>query len=749
MKIENLLHADVTDIASRGWQEIWRTMDRIAVSEAAPAAARSLPLFDHLLPESRARLSRDRDGKPQDPAQAAFELFLRHGAEHFFTGPLDRDLPAFFEQRLPDAKARIVATGDALAARSFSLLGHRALFLDEPVDWHRDAVSGQRAPLVHWSRIDFLDAKRVGDSKVTWELNRHQWLVHLGQAYRLTGDERYADIFATSVQDWMKENPAGMGINWASSLEVAYRLISWCWALNLFRGSAALTPGLYAKMLGWLKAHAGHVERYLSHYFSPNTHLTGEALGLFYAGVLFPDLPRASRWRKLGMKILLQQLPRQVHEDGVYFEQSTCYQRYTIEIYLHFLLLASRNGMALPSSATQRVAALLDSLLAQCRPDGSMPQIGDSDGGRLLPLAQRAADDCRDVFSLAAVFFKRADYAWAARGASPEVAWFLGTAGCKALDALRPAPPADAASQLYPEGGHVVMRSGWERHAHQLLFDTGPLGCRVSGGHGHADLLGIQCSAFGHAQLVDPGTYCYTGNPHWRDHFRGSAAHNTVVVDRKSQAVPVGPFSWQRRPTAQLQAWISTPDYDYADAEHGAYRRLRDPVQHRRRVLFVKPRYWVVVDDLSGSDVHQVDVMFQFAPVPVSLGNDGWVRSGGHGGRGLFLRAFSAAALRADVEQGGVDPIRGWVSPDYGLRVPAPQLTYTAVEKLPLRIVTLIVPREADEDAPPEVTPVRNGDSLSLVFARGRETVRVDGNRVTVDCADGSSFSPLDDSREA
>ncbi len=750
MKIDNLLRADLSDIASRGWQEVWRTVDRMAVGGAVPEGARNLSLFEHLAPQPVARLSRRSDGTPQDPAQAEFEHFRRHGAVRFFAGPGDARLPQFFEERLPDARLRSVATADALCDRSFSLLGHRALFLDAPLDWHRDAVSGQRAPLVHWSRINPLDAERVGDSKVTWELNRHQWLVHLGQAYRLTGDERYSEIFAASVRDWMQANPAGMGINWASSLEVAYRLISWCWALNLFRDSAVLTPRLYVEMLGWLKAHAGHVERYLSHYFSPNTHLTGEALGLFYAGVLFPELPRAARWRKLGAKILIRQLPRQVHGDGVYFEQSTCYQRYTAEIYLHFLILAERNDVTLPDAVKQRVALMLDNLLAVCRPDGSMPQIGDSDGGRLLPLAQRGADDCRDVFSLAAVFFKRPDYAWAARGTSPEVAWLFGTSGCKVLDGLQPAPPADAPSQLYAEGGHAVMRSGWERHAHQMLFDTGPLGCRVSGGHGHADLLSIQCSAFGQAQLVDPGTYCYTGNAHWRDHFRGSSAHNTVVVDHKSQAVPVGPFSWQRRPAASLKDWISTAAYDYADAEHGAYRRLRDPVQHRRRVLFVKSRYWVVVDDLTGADAHSVELMFQFAPMPVSLDADGWARSGGPNGRGLFLRAFSAATLQAKVSQGGLDPIRGWISPDYGLRVPAPVLSYATVEKLPLRIVTLIVPREAGETTPPDITAVRPaGSSLSLLFADGRETVRVDDDQIMVDCADGSSIIPLNDRNEA
>ncbi len=734
MKIDNLLRADLSDVASRGWQELWRTMDRVAVS--APDGVKNLGLFDHLSPAWN-------EGSPQE-AGVEFEASRRSAAERFFSGAGDPYLTQSFETHLPGAKDSVVATADALCLRNFHLLGHRALFMGDSIDWHRDAVSGSRAPLVHWSRINPLDAEAVGDSKVTWELNRHQWMVHLGQAYRLTGDERYAQVFADSVRDWMGANPVGMGINWASSLEVSYRLISWCWAINLFRGSASFTPELYSEMLGWLRAHAAHMERYLSHYFSPNTHLTGEALGLFYAGVLFPELPRADRWRRLGSRVLLEQLPRQVLADGVYFEQSTCYERYTAEIYLHFMMLAARNHITLPESVGERIQQMLDHLLAVCRPDGSMPQVGDSDGGRVMPLAQRRADDCRDVFSLAAVFFGRADYAWAADGLSPEVFWFFGPAGARSFEALGEVQPSQSPSRLFAHGGQAVMRSDWGTDAHHLVFDTGPLGCRVSGGHGHADLLAIQCSVFGKPQLVDSGTYCYTPNAHWRDHFRSSAAHNTVVVDRKSQAVPVGPFSWRERPTAQLRHWFSTPAFDYADAEHHAYRRLKDQVTHRRRVLFVKPRYWVVVDDLQGADVHQIDLMFQFAPGDLSIGSDGWVRSLDADNRGLCLRAFSSTPLHAEIHRGEVEPIRGWISPDYGLRVPAPQLSYSAVVRLPLRVVTLLLPHDGEEQALPDVTQVQGeGGRISLVLDDGRETVRIDDKQISIQRAGGEAIGPL------
>src|SRR5262249_51785281 len=156
---------------------------------------------------------------------------------------------------------------------------------------------------------------------------------------------------------------------------VALRLIAWCWALFLFRGSRALGPELFAEILAGVAAHAGHVERYLSRYFSPNTHLTGEALGLVYARAIFPELGRARRWRDLGLAILCAELDRQVLPDGVHFELSTCYQRYTLEIYLHALLLAERSGAALAPDARARLERMVDVLLALCHPDGSMPRI--------------------------------------------------------------------------------------------------------------------------------------------------------------------------------------------------------------------------------------------------------------------------------------------------------------------------------------------------------------------------------------
>ena len=151
------------------------------------------------------------------------------------------------------------------------------------------------------------------------------------------------------LTEWLDNNPTGQGINWTSSLEGAYRLISWSWAWPLLADYA--TPAELARLRQAMKDHALYVERYPSHYFSPNTHLTGEALALVYAGAILG----VDRWVDFGARILNSECARQIHPDGVYFEQSTTYQRYTIEIYLHFMLLADQLGMRLPETIEARV----------------------------------------------------------------------------------------------------------------------------------------------------------------------------------------------------------------------------------------------------------------------------------------------------------------------------------------------------------------------------------------------------------
>ena len=738
MNLRRVFAMGPSEIAVRSRQAVRKRWDRLG------------PAFFPAPTSLRAELRRDLSipptawhGHATSAAEELLEGFRRTGPSRFFEGVSADDTIPLLEARLPDARAQMIAQAEDARLGSIDLLGYRSVDVGRPVNWHRDPISGRRTPRVHWSRVDPLNFQEVGDSKVVWELHRHQWLAHLAQGYLVTGDERYAEAFVTTLTDWLDANPPGIGLPWASSLEVSLRLIAWSWSLMMLRGSKALTPDFYLALLAAIWSHATHVERFLSYYFSPNTHLTGEALGLFYAGTLFPEFRLAQRWRRLGAKILEGEVARQVHADGVHFELATGYQRYTVDIYLHFSLLAARCGVAVDPAVTARLLSMLDFLLAVRRPDGTIPEIGDADGGWLSPFVRQNPHDYRALFALAAAAFRRSDYAWAAGGPSADLLWLLGRRGLAAFDALTPAPPSGDPSRAFPKGGVVVMRSGWDATSHHLIFDVGPLGCPVSAAHGHADLLAVQLAAFGQPLLVDPGTGSYA-QPTWRDYFRSTAAHTTVLVDGEGQARPAGPFSWHDRPGARLQTWSTTAAFDFADASHDAYCRLADPVVHRRRVLFVKPRYWLIVDDLQGTAQHRVDVHFQFGPSAVTLDIQQWARVWRADRSGILLRVFACSPLKVELHEGEPAPPVGWVSPTYGSQRPAPILRCSTTGQLPLRLVSLLIPVDDLLASAPLAGPkeAKEGCITQFGFDDTGESIVIDSDRLEIRRPGSSTLQP-------
>jgi hypothetical protein len=704
-------------MAHRSWQQASRWLDGMT-----PTARTADP----------EALLRDHAPELADP-DSALRILREIVPQRFFLGVSTSD-GEVMRTRFADHSRHVVTDAEAFLARRFDLLGYSALWFGDPIDWHVDPIRNRRSPLIPWSRLDPHDPSVVGDCRIVWELNRHQWVVRLAQAYILTRDERYSRACLAAMEAWLEANPSGLGLNWVRSLEVAFRLMSWCWALLLLRDSPAL-HGPLTKILAAIWEHATYIRRYLLCYFASDTHLTGDALGLLYAGTLFSEFRDADKWRETGVDILISECNDQIHADGVHFEQSTCYQRYTIETYLHFLLLAQRNGLSVPDSLTQHVEQMLDFLLAIRDPGGSLPSIGDADGGWLMPLTRRSPDDLRGIFGVAGALLQRPEYVWAARGPAPEVMWLMGSEGVSAFEAVRPSQPVNSASCVFPSGGYAVMRTGWEREAHQAIVDIGPLGCPLSSGHGHADLLSIQCTIFGDPCLVDAGTYTYSAESAWRDFFRGTSAHSTVMVDGHGQAESAGPFGWRRRPRVRLREWHSNRQFDFLDAEHDAYLTLADPVVHRRRVIFIKPGFWILVDDLSGASRHQVDLMFQFASIRVTLGSHPWARAETSNGHVLWLSPYPSAPIQTALKCGELSPPRGWVSSDYGQRSPAPMLIYSCAVALPWRIVTLLLPDRQGLATPPPVRPIYDdaGVPTGFAFERPRRSVRFSDHEVLVE----------------
>lgn len=701
-------------IKSRSWSELRTRGGQVfsAYSEQIGLSGK-LPSDDELA----GLLVLDHFGGKKPSADDLHKKFHENAAKSFFksTANLENTTERFKNYFGDESFSRIIEQAHKISEGRFDLLGYKNLRFGDPIDWHFEPVSGKHIQIRHWKQYDELDAAETGDKKIVWELNRHQHFFTLGTAYWLTSDEDYALAFVNHLESWMEQNPPGLGINWMSSLEVSFRAISWFWAFNLFRSSRLVTPELFKKALKYFHIHGRHLEKYLSTYYSPNTHLTGEALGLYYLGTQLPFLSRAAQWRKLGSEILLGELDRQVLPDGVYFEQSTWYQRYTIDFYTQFFILKQISGeQADPASEEKlkdKLQQMLDFLMYTIRPDGTTPLIGDDDGGRALPLGGNRPDDFRDGLSTGAVIYAREDYKFVAQKPAEETFWLLDDEGINKfteLDSRRP----EHSSIAFRDGGYFIMRDGWAETDSYLLIDCGNLG-GLSGGHSHADTLGVDLAIGGQTMLVDPGTYSYHESEDLRNYFRSTTAHNTLDINHKSSSESGSKFSWNKTAKAKLNSWIAQDRFDFFEGSHDGYQGMRYPAIHTRSILGIKNDYWIIrdhVDSLSRNDV-RLNFHFDAKTNPLIISSNAKDEAVDEHTKNIGLRLMTFG------DKGQWDRKESWVSKCYGEKINAPYLTYTSSQTGPQEFFTFMFPLEAGFEKPQVFeTPLAGGRAFVIKY---------------------------------
>ena len=648
----------------------------------------------------RAGMSRQQGGIGPPP---------RESGKFFFSPEQVPERVALLKKYLPQEVERTIQEADEILQHRFRLLGCRDLDYGSEIDWHLDAVHGKRAPFKPWYKIPFLDFQQVGDHKVTWELNRHQHLVTLAKAWAFTGDDKYAREVADQFYSWRDANPYPMGINWGSSLEVAFRSLSWIWVRTLLGGSPALTKSLDEDMLRALALNGRYIERYLSTYFSPNTHLIGEAVSLFFIGTLCPEIPAAARWQRKGLDIVLAEAERQVRPDGVYFEQSLYYHVYALDFFLHTRALAACNRIAIPESFDAILGRMLEVVQVLSR-NGTPEGFGDDDGGRVFNPRRNRAEHMSDPMALGAALLEDESLKQSA-AVTGEAIWLFGDS---AVNAHRSSPPAPLTSAAFKDGGLYVMAS--DRDSAQMLIDAGPQG-NGNSGHGHADALSVRLWTRERRWLVDPGSYVYISPGDEREQFRGTGAHNTLRADGLDQAAPGNPFSWTSLPGVSVDAWVVGSMFTSFSGRHTGYERLADPVLHRRMIFFLHGEYWLVRDIVEGAGTHDLEIFWHFAP-------DTRVE--------LSTSALTASPIASDSEKLvllGANPQKwslalgeGWVSPAYGEKLSAPVASFAAKVQLPAEHATLILPLGAP--ALPGQFHLAEGatDAVGYVYEHGDST---------------------------
>ena len=588
---------------------------------------------------------------------------------------------AWIRNRIPRAIDETIATAEGVLANRIPLFSRICRF-DDPIDWHLECASGCRSAPRFYRDIDFLDAVSVGDKKYIWELNRHNYFMSLGKAYWFSGDRRYFEKWKADIRSWIEANPYNVGINWASSLELAIRAVNWIWSSWFFKDELRQEHAFVAELCRAIRLHATHIERHLSYVFSPNTHLTGEALGLLYVGSSLPRMERAGRWVALGNRILESELPKHILEDGGYFEMATYYHKYTIDFYLHYLLLGGGPDRVDPRIVS-RMRLMILHLLALAEGDGSIPLLGDSDGGQLLFFNGAKNNVKGSCAAAAALLGDGAMKHLCGPGDSEELVWLLGPALAERYRSMPETPPVSYHAINF-DTGLFRFRTGPGPADSSILIDCGPHGWKACG-HAHSDLLSFEWISRGTKVVVDPGTYTYTGSKLVRDRSRMSQSHNTITINDRSQSVPGEAFKWRTVARPTYAHALTAGEAGFFEGEHDAYEKLG--CHHQRSVIFFGDDLAYVVDLLVlERGASKILVNIQCGAGELATLDEGLFRFvGGRGGSVSYIRVFHPAGLGASVA-------RGEIYPDYGSAVSAPRMELTGRSVHGnLKIVTALV----------------------------------------------------------
>ncbi|MEO3848305.1 alginate lyase family protein [Streptomyces sp. B8F3] len=567
----------------------------------------------------------------------------------------------------PDAVKRLLAEADRLMDGRAEFFGVARDDLADP-DWWYDPRTGRRAPSRHAFDVPYRDEAEVGDIKQIWEPSRHQYLTVLAAAYAITGNDRYAERVAAHLRSWWAANPPLIGVHWTSGIELGIRLLSWVWIRRLLDGWPG-AAGLFEEDPAALH-QIWHHQRWLAGFpsrgSSANNHAIAEAAGQFAAACAFGWFPASARWRAGALTSLERRLRANTFDSGLNRELATEYHGLVLELGLAAVAEADAAGVHVPAPLRLVLLRMTDALAAVVDDRLRPPRQGDADDGHGLVVDGAGTDRWASLLATGDAVFGR--LAWWPAVPAADVRTPLLAALLRKEAAPEAARPASRPAHLADAGLTVLRGPGgiWCR------CDGGPHGFLSIAAHAHADALSVEVRHDGVDVLADPGTFCYHGQPEWRQYFRSTLAHNTLRMGGADQSVSGGPFLWTRHArTRVLVADASGTGTARWCAEHDGYGRS----VHRRRVeLTGASRELRVVDEVYGPR-RAVQLAFHLGPAITAdlVGSRAvltWTRDGEDRSAVLEL----PGRLRWRAHRGETEPPLGWYSAGFGRKEPTTTL---------------------------------------------------------------------------
>jgi hypothetical protein len=469
---------------------------------------------------------------------------------------------------------------------------------------------------------------------------------------------------------------------------VAIRLLALVFGHYAFYPYIAEEPQRMVLLTETITAHAHRIPPTLLYSRSQgNNHLIVEAVALYTAGLLFPELRKARHWHRIGRSTLISAISNQVFPDGGYVQHSANYQRLALQASLWALRLGELNGETFPETTQESIQKMLTCLGALLDSDtGKAPNFGSNDGALIFPLTTCSFHDHRPVIQLSNQMMcgRRVFEA----GPWDEAGFWFGTGeDAQILSGVASDQELSKEIRDFPEAGLHLLGGGenWG------LFRCAKFNNRP----GHSDQLHLDLWWRGENIARDPGTYLYNGIAPWENGLATSKVHNTIVVDELEPMRRAGRFLWLDWGQGEILIRRTTEsgNLEYIAAQYHGYNPLG--IKSYRSIIRAGESLWLVVDELRGSGVHKLRSGWLLPDAP-------WNREGNSLTINSDAGEFKIEILTQDVQLGlhqagkviegesvtDCEQLLGWYSPTYAYKEPGLFLAASVEGHLPLRMVT-------------------------------------------------------------
>lgn len=454
-------------------------------------------------------------------------------------------------------------------------------------DWITNPDSGYvYNTSLHWTEIpDY--SPQAGDIKYVWEKSRFSYLYDIIR-YDHHFSQDNAELVFRDIISWIDTNPVNCGPNYRCSQEMSLRVMNWTFALYFYRDSPVLTEEVFSKMQYAIYWHLHHIYNNInfSRIAVRNNHAITETLMLYLAGIFYPTLPGAAKWKEQGKKWFEEEIAYQVYEDGTFLQFSMNYHRVVVQLLTWAITLSEKNGEGFSEIVYDRARKSVQ-FLRTCMVDenGWLPNYGANDGALFFRLTDAHYRDYRpQLQALAAALGMNADIG----DQTEDTLWY---------DNSKPVThhwsPGNGAHS-FNTGGYYIIRE-----PETLTFiKCGGYKDRPS----QADNLHLDVWYRGRNILMDAGSYKYNTDPETIRYFSGTRSHNTVMLNDQDQMQKGGRFIWYH--------WTQCQNATLTD-EHDAFRftgtiqsfgQLASGITHKRSVVKRKgDTVWQIHDVISNA----------------------------------------------------------------------------------------------------------------------------------------------------